>query len=38
MLKGGSNLMPEGEPEMDAVERTRTGCSSQKWMPHKSKG
>ncbi len=38
MLEGGSNLMPEGEPEMDAVERARTGCSSQKRMPHKSKG
>ncbi len=38
MLEGGYNVMPEGEPEMDAVEGTRTGCLSQMWMPHKSKG
>jgi len=30
--EGCYNGMPEGEPEMDAGEGTRSGRSSQKWM------
>ena len=34
MLGGG---MLEGQPEMDAGERIKSGCSSQKWMPRETK-
>ena len=35
--EGCYNGMPEGEPEMDAGEGTRSGRSSQKWMPGERK-